>query len=69
MAAPLSPALTLIADTSAPMELLSVRIPQPLLARLEQHAGVLNAGMPHVARHVVALGCAALDQEMRQIQS
>jgi predicted transcriptional regulator len=49
-----------LADTAEAMELLSLRLPAPLLQELTAQAQALNASRAAVARYALAEGLAAL---------
>lgn len=55
-------ALAGLTDTAAPLELLNLRVPGPVVERLQAQADALNATRAAVVRHCLALGLEQLEQ-------
>jgi hypothetical protein len=68
MAATLPPALTLMADSSAPLEVLNLRVPGPVLEKLEKQAGILNASRSVIARYALALGSREIERQLTDLE-
>ncbi|MCT0211143.1 MAG: hypothetical protein DCF18_10070 [Cyanobium sp.] len=52
-----------LADTAAPLKMLNLRVPAPVLERLEAKAASINGSRAALARYALTLGLERLEQQ------
>lgn len=52
-----------LTDTAAPLKMLNLRVPAPVLERLEAKAATINGSRAALARYALTLGLEQLDQQ------